>query len=149
MATKSIKNDVQVFLDKYYTFSRMESPKEGYIALRGQINVIDEKKKFWGTFDVLILINEKVYPYTIPIVIEKSEIIDRNWDYHISEKGECCLDIPHKLIKVRNRGIDFETFYKDVIYPFFANYHFKKSTGSYANGEYKHFFDGISQFYQE
>ena len=149
MLKNPIQKDIVAFLDKYYNFERVETPKAGYLALRGYISVIDDKKKFWGKFDVLILINELAYPNTIPIVIEKSEIINRDWDFHISKEGECCLDIHHKLIKSRNRGIVFEAFYREVIYPFFANYYFKKATGSYANGEYNHFFAGIAQYYKE
>ncbi len=146
MPKNSIEKDIEAFLNKYYIFEQVETPKAGYLALRGNISVIDDKKKLWGKFDVLILINELAYPNTIPIVIEKSEIINRDWDYHISKEGECCLDIRHKLIRKRNSGIVFETFYREVIYPFFANYYFKKATGSYANGEYDHFFAGIAQY---
>lgn len=149
MPRNSMKKDIGAFLNKYYVFKQVESPKAGYLALRGDISVIDDKKKFWGKFDVQILINESMYPNTIPIVIEKSEVISRDWNYHISKKAECCLDIPHKLIRRRNRGIVFEAFYKEVIYPFFSNYYYKKSTGSYANGEYDHFFAGIVQYYNE
>lgn len=144
-----IEKDIGAFLKKYYIFQQVVSHKAGFLALRGDISVIDDKRKFWGKFDVLILIDELAYPNTIPIVVEKSEIIDRDWDYHISKEGECCLDIRHRLIRRRNRGIIFETFYREVIYPFFANYYFKKFTGSYANGEYDHFFAGISQYYRE
>ncbi|MEL6304235.1 MAG: hypothetical protein AAFQ20_05535 [Bacteroidota bacterium] len=149
MSRSSLKKDVEAFLDKYFTFQRVESPKAGYLALQGDISVIDDQQKFWGKFNVLVLVNVSVYPYTIPIVIEKSEVIDRDWAFHISKDGECCLDIKHRLILRRNRGIVLKTFYKEVIYPFFANYHFKQSTGSYANGEYEHFFLGIVQYYRE
>lgn len=149
MFKNSLKKDIRTFLDKYYTFQKVASPKTGYLALQGDISVVDNQQKYWGKFDVLILVNESTYPNTIPIVIEKSEIINRDWAFHISEDGECCLDIRHRLILRRNRGIVFDTFYKEIIYPYFANYHFKKSTGSYANGEYDHFFEGIAQYYRE
>lgn len=136
-------------MNKYFAFEKVESPKTGYLALVGKISVLDKSDKLWGHFKILILINETEYPYTVPIVIEKTQIINRDWDFHISQKGECCLDIPHKLMKRKGRGIVFEEFYREVIYPFFANYHYKESTGDYANGEYKHHFEGIAQFYQE
>ena len=149
MTKTNLNCDIDSFLGKYYSFKDVHSPKPGYLALEGKISVLDKKGKLWGQFEILILINKVEYPYTIPIVIEKTQIIDRDWDFHISKEGVCCLDIPHKLLKSKKRGITFEEFYRNVIYPFFANYHYKESTGEYANGEYKHHFEGIAQFYQE
>lgn len=149
MIKKNLNIDIDSFLSKYYSFKKVESPKANYLALEGKISVLDKESKLWGQFEILTLINENEYPYTIPIVIEKTEIIYRDWDSHISKEGVCCLDIPHKLLKQQRRGIIFEGFYREVIYPFFANYHYKESTGEYANGEYKHHFEGVVQFYQE
>jgi len=149
MTKNNLNNDIESFLGKYFSFEKVESPKLGYLALEGKISVVDSKDKLWGHFEVLILINESEYPYTIPIVIEKTNIINRDWDFHISKDGVCCLDIPHKLLKIKKKGVFFEEFYREVIYPFFANYHFKKSTGDYANGEYNHHFAGIVQYYRE
>lgn len=117
--------------------------------LEGKLSVIDSNNRLWGEFEILIAIEESNYPHTIPLVFEKSQIINRDWDYHISKKGQCCLDIPHKLLKLKKRGIVLEEFFREVIYPFFANYHFKDATGRYANGEYKHHSEGIIQFYYE
>ncbi len=149
MIKTNLDCDIDSFLSKYYSFKKVDSPKTCYLALEGKISVLDKKGKLWGQFEILILINKIEYPYTITIVIEKTQIIDRDWDFHISKEGVCCLDIPHKLLKRKRRGILFEEFYRDVVYPFFANYHYKESTGDYANGEYKHHFEGIAQFYQE
>lgn len=149
MGKKCFSTDIKNFLDKYFAFEIVESPKTGYLALEGKISVLDKSDKLWGHFKILILINEAEYPYTVPIVIEKTQIINRDWDFHISKEGECCLDIPHKLMKRKRRGIVFEEFYREIIYPFFANYHYKVSTGNYANGEYKHHAEGIFQFYNE
>ncbi|WP_163517013.1 hypothetical protein [Gelidibacter japonicus] len=149
MGKNELDKDIISFLNNYFAFKEVKSPKSGYRALEGKVSVLDRKNKLWGQFEILILINEKNYPYTIPIVIEKTEIIKRDWDFHISKEGECCLDIPHKLLKMKKRGIVLEEFYREVIYPFFANYHYKVATDKYANGEYKHHFKGIAQFYQE
>jgi hypothetical protein len=149
MSKKELNRDTESFLSRYFSFEKVDSPKSGFLTLEGKLSIVDNRSKFWGQFEILILINESEYPYTIPIVVEKTNIINRDWDFHISKDGVCCLDIPHKLLKRKKRGINFEEFYREVIYPFFANYHFKEYTGDYANGEYKHHFEGIVQFYQE
>lgn len=149
MNKKILNHDIDKFLNKYFSFENVDSPKSGFQALEGILSIVDNRNKFWGQFEILILINESEYPYTIPIVVEKTNIINRDWDFHISKDGVCCLDIPHKLLKRKKRGINFQEFYREVIYPFFANYHFKESTGDYANGEYEHHFAGIVQYYRE
>ena len=149
MIKVGLHSDIEFFLEKFFTFKKVGSPLKGYLALEGKISVIDKKNRFWEQFGVCILINEVEYPYTVPIVIEKTQKIKRDWEYHISINGECCLDIPHKLLKLKKRGIIIEEFYYEVIYPFFANYCYRESAGRYANGEYKHHFEGIAQFYQE
>lgn len=149
MISSGFKGDIERFLGKYLSFKKIHSPESKYLALEGKIDVLDDKNRFWNRFEVLILINQNEYPYTIPLVFEMTQKINRDWDFHISKKGECCLDIPHKLQKMKLRGIIFEEFYSKIIYPFFANFCYKESKGFYANGEYKHHFAGIEQFYQE
>lgn len=149
MSRNKLNNDIESFLNRYFSFEKVNSPKLGCLALEGKISIVDDRYNLWGHFEIIILINESEYPYTIPVVVEKTNIINRNWDFHISKDGVCCLDIPHKLLKRKKRGVNFEEFYREIIYPFFANYHFKKSTGHYANGEYEHHFAGIVQYYRE
>tara|TARA_Y100000815_G_scaffold272820_2_gene302551 strand:+ start:563 stop:1237 length:675 start_codon:yes stop_codon:yes gene_type:complete len=149
MIKKRLNQDIESFLSRYFSFEKVQSPKFGYLALEGKISIVDDRNKLWGHFEILVLINKSEYPHTTPVVIEKTTLINRDWNFHISKDGECCLDIPHKLLKLKKRGILFEEFYREVIYPFFANYHFKKSTGYYANGEYDHHFAGIVQYYRE
>ncbi|MBO6534051.1 MAG: hypothetical protein JJ885_08040 [Muricauda sp.] len=86
MGKNELDKDIKSFLSKYFAFEEVESPKTGYLALEGKISVLDRNDKLWGQFEILILVNEKNYPYTIPIVIEKTEIIERDWDFHISKK---------------------------------------------------------------
>lgn len=72
MIKKNLNFDIDCFLNKYYSFKKVESPKAGLLALEGKISVLDQEKKLWGQFEVLILINENEYPFTTPVVIEKS-----------------------------------------------------------------------------
>lgn len=118
------------------------------IALRGVITVVDENSQVWADYDVRIEISS-AYPYTIPSVYEESKLIERDWSFHISKDGKCCLDIHHVLLLKRRIGINLTHFYQNVIYPFFANHQFKVDDGNYANGEYKHFGKGIIQYYNE
>lgn len=141
--------EIERFVGKYFYFKKVKSPKNEYLVIEGKIDIVDGADRYWDQFEVLILINKNEYPYTIPTVFEKTQKINRDWDFHISKKGECCLDIPHKLQKMKLRGIIFQEFYSEVIYPFFANFCYKESQGNYANGEYKHHIAGIAQFYKE
>jgi hypothetical protein len=141
-----LKRDIAKFLEVYHKFENVTLEKHDCEALYGEISIVDKKKQHWKNYKVLITINSS-YPRTIPSVFEMSDVIERDWDYHISEKGACCLDITHDLILKRNTGINIIEFYRDVIYPFFANHQYKIVEGHYANGEYKHFGEGIVQYY--
>lgn len=149
MKSYSIDTEIKHFLNKYYSFQIVDYPNKQYTVLEGKIDVIDDANDYWGSFDIQIILNRQEYPNSIPIVIEKSTIIDRTDDLHISKEGICCLDIPHVLDKMKRRGIRFTNFYTEVIYPFFANYHYHLDKKKYANGEYQHGFNGVIQFYEE
>jgi len=144
-----LRKDLKAFLDTYYKF-KQNSPKiPNTIEIEGIVDIVDKKDGYWETYSIKIVFDENNYPNVIPIVIEVSNHIERSWNSHISKKGVCCLDIPHELIKEKRRGIILTNFYKNVIYPFFANHQFMLKEGNYANGEYQHFNDGIAQFYSE
>lgn len=136
------------FLELYHSFHLVNSNKAHIRTLRGIITVVDENSQLWADYDVRIEISS-AYPYTIPSVYEESKLIERDWDFHISKKGKCCLDINHSMLLKRRSGIKLTDFYQNVIYPFFANHQYRVDDGSYANGEYKHFEKGIIQYYNE
>lgn len=144
-----LEKNLKDFLDSYHTFEIKEGESSDTVLLTGMVNIITVAGEFLDSYQITISCSKKYYPYTIPIVTEKSQKIFRHWDNHISAKGECCLSIPHNLLMMKNRGIVLKKFYSDVIYPFFANYHYKKLSGEYANGEYAHFDEGIIQYYRE
>jgi hypothetical protein len=141
-----LSKDIKEFLNIYHKFKSFKPDEFDGLVLHGEIDIVDEKKEFWSTYKVLILIKSS-YPNTIPSVIEISEIIERDWDFHISKEGICCLDISHDLILKSNAGINITNFYRKVIYPFFANHQYKIKEDEYANGEYKHHEEGVIQYY--
>ncbi|MGF1558978.1 MAG: hypothetical protein ACFCUL_07810 [Flavobacteriaceae bacterium] len=149
MKSYRLDTEIKHFLNKYFAFQIVEYPNKQYVVLEGKIDIVDDVNDYWGSFEVQIILNKNEYPHTIPVVIEKSGIIDRTIDLHISKNGICCLDIPHVLDKMKRRGIIFTNFYVEVIYPFFANYHYRKDKNEYASGDYKHGFAGVIQFYDE
>mgnify|MGYP000300696992 CR=1 FL=1 len=110
MIENNLNIDIDSFLNKYYSFKEGESQKAGYLALEGKISILDKQYKLWGHFEIIIFINEKEYPYTIPIVVEKTKVINRDWDFHISKDGVCCLDIPHKLLRKKDKEYNLKNF---------------------------------------
>ncbi|WP_430928926.1 hypothetical protein [Polaribacter marinivivus] len=145
-----LRKDLNDFLDTYFKFVINEKyTNQDYLVLDGNVDVIDTKGNFWNDYFIRLLIPISNYPSVIPSVYEISEEIEREDDFHISKKGECCLDIHHKLILEKRRGINLIAFYKKYIYPFFANHQYKIKTNMYANGEYKHDVEGVVQFYND
>jgi hypothetical protein len=116
--------------------------------ITGDIDICDSVGDFWKTFSIAIFIPDS-YPYCAPILQETSKHIKRNEDWHISDDGTCCIDIEHKLLLYAKRGFNIFEFIKNKVYTYFANQIYKTESGDYAAGEYKHYFDGIKQFYSE
>lgn len=145
-----LRKDLNDFLNTYFNFSiNTDKTNDNYIVLDGVIDVVDTNDDFWNNYNIRVIVPKSGYPHIIPIVYETSSKIKRDKDFHISEKGECCLDIHHKLILEKRRGISLVSFYKKYIYPFFSNHQYKIKINSYAGEEYKHDADGIVQFYKE
>ncbi len=116
--------------------------------IKGDIDICDIKGIYWNTFNISVGIPAS-YPNCVPIVIENSNLIPREADWHISPEGICCIDIEHNLIAMSKRGINILSFIKEKVYPFFANQIFKLKKNKYAGEEYLHHFDGVIQYYNE
>ncbi len=143
---KKLSKDIEAFLDTYPIFFLVKETKDA-LTLEGKIDIIDVDGNYWDSYDIRIKVPVTKYPNIIPEVYEISKKIKRENDWHIAADGACCLDITHQLILLKNKGIDLISFYQNKIYPFFANHQYKLKTGSYANGDYPHEFDGIKYYY--
>ncbi|MDJ1498797.1 SEC-C metal-binding domain-containing protein [Cytophagaceae bacterium DM2B3-1] len=126
------------------TFKSSKKYKAWYLI--GDLDICDAKGVYWNTFNIKIVIPQ-TYPYCVPVVIEKSSLIPREDDRHISEQGVCCLDVDHKLLVMAKRGIRLLDFIKQKVYPYFANQLYFEAEGHYAAGEFSHGFAGIKDFY--
>lgn len=119
-----------------------------YWIISGELDICDATGLYWDTFNILIAL-ESPYPVKIPYVFEKSEIIPRTESWHISEHGECCVDIPHNLKLAFQRGMRLPDFMKKKVYPYFANQLHRLTRGHYAGEEYNHRFEGVIQYYKD
>ncbi len=125
-----------------------EDKKKGLWIISGKIDICDQDGNYWETFDIIIYIPYS-YPNCVPLVREKSNIIQRDDDWHIDNLGFCCLNMDHKLQIMSKRGINLTNFIRNIVYPYFANQLYKKANGEYADGTYLHGFDGVRQYYSE
>nr|MBC7613692.1 SEC-C domain-containing protein [Pseudopedobacter sp.] len=131
-------------------------PKLGYSwsskyktwIINGELDICDSEGVYWNTFNIGITVPQS-YPHCIPVIIERSEIIPRDIDWHISQEGLCCVDVSPNLIAMSKRGIHICDFIKRKIYPYFANQIYKLSENKYADKEYAHHIQGIIQYYVE
>ena len=144
-----LKKDLDAVLDSYPKLSFNWSEEHKSISLSGDLDICDFNGDYWDTFNVFIVTDWEKYPYSAPILIERSEKIPRRRERHISEEGVCCVDVNHKLLREAQKGISLLGFLTKWVYPFFANQLYYEEEKDYANGDWKHDFDGILQFYRE
>lgn len=116
--------------------------------ITGELDICDVKGVYWNTFDILILV-PKGYPYCVPELIEKSKIIPRDIEWHISPEGICCYDVENSRLAMSKTGINLSKFITEKIYTYFANQLFKLAEKKYAGQEYAHHLAGIIQYYME
>lgn len=117
-------------------------------VISGELDICDVKGNYWNTFNIAILVSE-TYPNCVPLVLERSEIIPRDIDWHVSKDGQCCVDAENALLAMSRRGINISNFIAEKAYPFFANQLYKLQENKYAGEEYKHHTDGVIQYYLE
>jgi len=149
VTNRQLEKDVKSFLEIYPSYSFDKRYGKKYSVVRGEIDVCDTGGNYLDSFDIEIWLDNDSYPYSIPLIRESSTKIERHEDWHIDEKGYCCLDIEHELEYKAKQGIELVRFYQEGIYPYFANTFYKMNFGRYANGEYDHFFRGVVQFYRK
>lgn len=117
-------------------------------VITGDLDICDTKGVYWNTFQITMLV-PRGYPFCIPIVAERSSLIPRDIDWHISPEGICCLDAEHSLIALSKKGIYLGDFIAEKVYSFFANQIHKLESKTYAGAEYAHHTAGVIQYYLE
>jgi len=117
-------------------------------VITGELDICDVEGIYWNTFQITMLV-PRGYPYCVPIVAERSTIIPREIDWHISPEGVCCLDVSHNLKAMSKLGINLTSFISEKVYSYFANQLYKLEKNKYAGTEYAHHLDGVIQYYAE
>lgn len=146
---QKLEKDVRSFLDIYPSYSYNKVYGKGYSIIRGEIDICDIYGNYLDYFDIEIRLDNGGYPFSIPLIRERSTKIERHEDWHIDKEGCCCLDIDHELEYIAKKGVELVWFYQNIVYPFFSNTLYKMNFGRYSNGEYDHYFKGVEQFYSE
>lgn len=142
------EKDFAAIRDLYPKLSYTRSEQHKCWLISGELDICDTLGVYWDTFKIAISVGQP-YPLKVPDVIEISKIIPRNKEWHISEHGECCLDIPHNLKLAFQKGMRLPGFMHEKVYPYFANQLHRLAGHDYAGGEYGHHFDGVVQYYKE
>ncbi|ELR73306.1 hypothetical protein C900_04158 [Fulvivirga imtechensis AK7] len=145
---KDFKKDFKIATELFPKLRANWNLKHESWHINGQLDICDEVGDYWGSFDVHITVPQS-YPYCVPVVKEVSRRIKRDVNWHISKEGICCIDIDHKMLFLAVRGINIRDFIRSLVYPYFANQLYRIKKGKYAGEEFKHYFEGVRQFYSE
>lgn len=145
---KILEQDIKKVSEFFPKLKLVWASKFSTWSLDGELDICDINGEYWSTFEIIVYI-PKSYPNGIPLVEEKSNLIPREIDRHISEEGYCCLDVTHKLSYKALTGIYLLEFLQNSVYPYFANQLYYNKNEHFAGAEYKHNFDGVIQFYDE
>lgn len=149
MISKSLfERDFLAVEDRFPKLNYFWNIKYKTWVITGELDICDTRGVYWNTFNIVIGVPQS-YPYCVPILIEKSKLIPRDINWHISPEGICCLDVTHNLIAMSKMGINICSFITEKIYTYFANQLYKLTENKYAGKEYAHHLDGVIQYYIE
>jgi hypothetical protein len=147
-AKSSFERDFIIAKDRFPKLQYRWFAKNRIWVIVGELDICDTAGVYWNTFRIAMLVPSS-YPFCVPIVIERSKIVPRDIDWHISPDGECCLDAEHSLLAMSKTGINIGDFIAEKVYSFFANQIHKLKSEKYAGAEYAHHTEGIIQYYVE
>jgi hypothetical protein len=141
---KDIKEVISNFKDLKYEL------KNGLSYLVGKIDIYDNSGNiYYDTFDIEIII-PKNYPFGFPKLFEIGDKIPKIPDRHIyTNDHSCCVCILQIAEMEARNGISIFNYIKKYVIPFFANQIYYENKKEWANGDYKHGFNGILQYYEE
>jgi hypothetical protein len=142
------EKDFESVKERFPKLSYGWNKKSNLWVVSGELDICDSIGVYWNTFNIAILVS-RGYPFCVPVVIERSEIIPRHIDWHVSPQGLCCLDAEQSLLALSKKGINLSDFIAEKIYPFFANQLHKLESEKYAGQEYAHHTAGVIQYYLE
>jgi hypothetical protein len=142
------EKDFAMISGLYPKLSYTRDERHNCWLISGELDICNTTGLYWDTFKIAIGIGQP-YPTKVPDVFEISHIIPRTKEWHISEQGECCLDIPHNLKLAFQRGMRLPGFMYEKVYPYFANQLHRLSGHPYAGDEYGHHFAGVIQYYKD
>lgn len=144
---KLLRDDI-LLVKKKYPELEVDYKNGVPVSLEGFVDILDSNLNVRGAFNIRINI-PSTYPYGFPSLRELSRIIPRVIDRHIYENGDCCLTILQKQILESRCGISILNFIEKYTIPYLANQIYFEEYGDWANGEYSHGDNGITQFYFE
>lgn len=138
----------QHYYDTISSFPKLQEPYliTGIGIIDGEIDVIDSNGFLWDTYGVRILFPPD-YPRTIPRLIETTAKIIRHVNWHINDKGVCCLGTDARQYRDMSDSLTLKKWINLFVVPYFANHVRRVEFGSYANGEHSHGVQGLIEDY--
>lgn len=144
---KVIKSDFKKAIEKYPKLKLIWEEETFYC--KGEVDIFDTENNYWDSFSINISISIKKYPNDFPIIFLENARIPKEDDRHINLDYSCCVEVEQKQALRAKKGITIIQFLDEYAIPHFADQLFYEKEKHWANGDYKHGFDGKIQYYKE
>ena len=148
MANYNLQKDIEKAIIKYPSLVLLNESK--VITLEGKIPLKKPNGEIITEYFIRIQYPQR-FPYCFPIVFELEEKIPKEVDRHVNQKdGSICFAVrPAERLRCLN-GITTSDFLEKIAIPHFAaQYLFGNGYKDILNSGYRHFNDGIKQYYLE
>lgn len=145
----SLKKDIEKVITHFPDLKYIEDTNKTS-ELTGYIDIFDEDGEiYFDTFKIKIKI-PKNYPYGFPTLYEIGDKIPKIADRHIfKDDNSSCVCVLQEISKESSKGITVFEYITKYVVPYLANQLYFEKSKKWANGDYKHGFEGILQYYEE
>lgn len=145
----SLKKDIEKVITHFPSLEYVENTNKTS-ELIGFIDIFDKDEEiYYDTFKIKIKIPKK-YPYGFPTLYEIGDKIPKIDDRHIfKEDNSCCVCVLQEISKESSKGITIFEYINKYVIPYLANQVYYEKSKEWANGDYKHGFEGRLQYYEE
>ncbi len=116
--------------------------------VKGEIDIMDSEGTFWGTFLISVDFHRS-YHKGFAILFDHSKAFPWTLDWHTNKGGECCICSPIEKIEQSHSRITVLGFMDEYVIPFYSNQIYRREFGSYKNGSYGHYKEGIWESLEE
>ncbi len=126
---------------------RYEGKVKGFFKFSGNFYLTNPHDGLIESFEIVILV-DKIYPNTFPVVLLLDDKIEKSDEYHISKEGVICFEHTYVTNALAKKGLRIFDFVNYYLPKYFSWVLVKQYGNAHELQEWAHKNEGTKQFYE-